>query len=98
MRPIGRIHRGSAFPALLILAALVVLQVSAAMAVSLPHPEPPRRLTVQATMKGKLGKGRKVNFHVVATDPQSWFHLKSIKVSLLLHGFTIQDVEFFVGD
>ena len=98
MGPIGRMHRRSEFTAALMLAALVVWQAGAAMALSLPHPEPPRRLTVQATMKGKLGNGRKVNFRVVATDPQSWFHLKSVKMSLLLHGFTIQDVEFFVGD
>ena len=98
MGPIERVHRRPALTASLMLAALVVWQASAAMALSLPHPEPPRRLTVQATMKGKLGKGRKVNFRVVATDPQSWFHLKSVKMSLLLHGFTIQDVEFFVGD
>jgi len=46
---------------------------------------------------GKLGKGGKVNFRLVATDAESWYHLKSVKIDLLLNGFSIQETEFFVG-
>lgn len=90
------VHRRSIVLVLSLVAALL-LQAGAAYAVSLPHPEPPRRLTVQGTLVGKLGKGGKVNFRLVATDPQSWYHLKSVKIDMLLNGFSIQETEFFVG-
>jgi hypothetical protein len=92
-------RRNLAATASLALAALITILASApAFAVSLPHPEPPKRLTVQGTLKGRFGKGGKLNFNIVATDPLSFLHLKSVKVSVLLHGFSIQDVEFFVAD
>lgn len=80
-----------------VLAAMALWPAGAGLAISLPHPESPRRLTVQGTLSGKFGKGGKVNFSIVATDPLSFLHLKSVKVAMLLHGFSIQDIEFFVG-
>lgn len=91
------VRRRSASWVLFLLAALLLLQAGPALAVSLPHPEPPRRLTVQGTLTGKLGKGGKVNFKIVATDPLSFLHLKSVKIDMLLNGFSIQETEFFVG-
>ena len=83
--------------ALLLLAAGLVLVPAEGWAVSLPHPEPPRRLTVQGTLAGKLGRGGKVNFNIVATDPQNWTHLKSVRIVMLLHGFSIQEIDYFVS-
>jgi len=82
---------------LLSLLAAYLWPAGASFAISLPHPQPPNRLTVQGTLTGRLGKGGKVNFHVVATDPQSWTDLKSVKIALLLHGFSIQETEYFVS-
>jgi hypothetical protein len=95
MRSKGVRRRSIALLSLLL--AALSLQAGAALALSIPHPEPPRRLTVQGTLTGKFGKGGKVNFNVVATDPLTFLHLKSVKIVLLLHGFSIQDIEFFVG-
>jgi hypothetical protein len=81
----------------LALAGMALWPAGAGLAVSLPHPEPPRRLTVQGTLAGKLGKGGKVNFNIVATDPQNWTHLKSVKIVMLLRGFSIQEIEYFVS-
>ena len=95
----GRERRRRSILVLLVLAlgAMALWPAGAVLAISLPHPEPPRRLTVQGTLVGKMGKGGKVNFNIVATDPSSFLHLKSVKVVMLLHGFSIQDIEFFVG-
>jgi hypothetical protein len=82
---------------LLALAGMALWPAGAGLAVSLPHPEPPRRLTVQGTLAGKLGKGGKVNFNIVATDPQNWTHLKSVRIVMLLRGFSIQEIEYFVS-
>ena len=79
------------------LAAMALWPAGAGLAVSLPNPEPPRRLTVQGTLAGKLGKGGKVNFNIVATDPKNWTDLKSVKIIILLHGFSIQEIEYLVS-
>lgn len=97
MRPVRTIRRRS-IVLLFALLGLVVLPAEAGLALSVPHPQPPRRLTVQGTVKGRLGKGGKVSFHVVATDPQGWYHLNSVKMDLLLRGFAIQEIEFLVPD
>ena len=52
-----------------VLAAMALWPAGAGLAISLPHPESPRRLTVQGTLTGKFGKGGKLNFSIVATDP-----------------------------
>jgi len=74
MRSKGVRRRSIALLSLLL--AALSLRAGAALALSIPHPEPPRRLTVQGTLTGKFGKGGKVNFNVVATDPLTFLHLR----------------------
>ncbi|HEX9410073.1 MAG TPA: hypothetical protein VF986_00020 [Actinomycetota bacterium] len=90
-------RRRSVIFLLLALAAVGLWPAGTGLAVSLPHPEPPRRLTVQGTLIGRMGTGGKVRFNVVATDPRSWYDLKSVRMLMLLHGFSIQEIEFLVG-
>jgi hypothetical protein len=71
---------------------------SAAWAVSNPHPLPPRRLTVQGKLVGKLGKGAVVRFEIVATDPGGWPDLAEVKIVMLLNGQPIQDITYSVSD
>ncbi len=89
--------RGRSIVLLVLLASTALWPGRAGFAVSIPHPEPPRRLTVQGSLVGKLGKGAKVRFNVVATDPKSWYDLKSVRILMQLHGSSIQEIEFFVG-
>jgi hypothetical protein len=63
-----------------------------------PHPEPPRRLTIQGKVLGKLGKGAKVHFGIVATDPRGWVDLATVQIVLLLHDQGIQDITYSVHD
>ena len=53
--------------------------------VSNPHPLPPRRLTIQGKLVGKLGKGAVVRFQIVATDPSGWPDLNEVKIVMLLN-------------
>jgi hypothetical protein len=66
--------------------------------VSNPYPKPPRRLTVQGKLTGKLRQGGKVVFQVVATDPTGWTDLSALKIVLVLHDQPIQDITFQVGE
>jgi hypothetical protein len=67
-------------------------------AVSNPHPLPPRRLTVQGQLVGKLGKGAVVRFQIVATDPSGWPDLNEVKIVMLLNGQPIQEISYSVDD
>jgi hypothetical protein len=67
-------------------------------AVSNPHPLPPRRLTVQGQLVGKLGRGAVVRFQIVATDPSGWPDLNEMKIVLLLNGQPIQEISYSVDD
>jgi hypothetical protein len=91
-------RRRSVILLLLLLGVMSLWPAGPGLAASLPHPETPNRLTVQGTMTGRMGRGGKVNFSVVATDPKSWYDLQSVHMVLLLHGFGIQETTFFVGD
>jgi hypothetical protein len=66
--------------------------------VSNPHPLPPRRLTVQGKLVGKLGKGAVVRFEIVATDPSGWPDLNEVKIVMLLNGQPIQEITYSVDD
>jgi hypothetical protein len=70
--------------------------VGSAGAVSIPHPEPPKKLTVQSQLSGSLHKGGEVRFTIVATDPSGWPDLTSVSILLLLHGQPIQAIAFDV--
>jgi hypothetical protein len=67
-----------------------------ALAVSLPNPEAPRVATLQVKVKGGFAVGRGVQFAVVATHPQGWFHLDFITVSMLLNEQPVEDAVFDV--
>jgi hypothetical protein len=67
-----------------------------ASAVSIPHPEPPRKLTVQCQVSGKLQKGGELRFTLVATSPSGWPDLRDMSMLLLLHDQPIQVVTFDV--
>jgi hypothetical protein len=81
---------------LVLVAALGVLTASAGWTLSNPFPKPPRKLTIQGELIGKLRKGGTVQFNIVATDPSGWNDLSTVKIILLLHGQPIQDVAFVV--
>jgi hypothetical protein len=84
--------------ALVLVAALGILTAPAGWTLSNPFPSPPRRLTIQGELIGKLRKGGTVRFNVVATDPSGWTDLSNVKIVLLLHGQPIQDVTYVVDE
>lgn len=83
---------------LVLVAVLGVFAASAGWTLSNPFPKPPRRLTIQGELIGKLRKGGIVRFNVVATDPSGWNDLSTVRIVLLLHGQPIQDVTYRVDD
>jgi hypothetical protein len=81
---------------LVLAAAVGLLTATAGWTLSNPFPKPPRRLTIQGELTGKLRQGGTVQFDIVATDPSGWTDLSTVKLTLLLHGQPIQDVAFVV--
>jgi hypothetical protein len=91
---VGKGRRSSLL--LILLAAVSVLPSASAWAISLPHPESPRKLTVQGKIVGNLRKGGDVRFAIVATDPSGWFDLSTVSILLLLHEQPVQEITFEV--
>jgi hypothetical protein len=85
------------FPMLLFAGAWWMLPARG-WAVSNPHPEPPRRLTVQGTLVGTLGKGAEVRFQIVATDPSGWPDMSAVSIVMLLNEQPIQEITYSVDD
>jgi hypothetical protein len=95
--PVGplppRARRGLALAAL-ILGILGLLPPAPAASISLPHPKEPERLTISSAIAGKLSRGSRVRFSVVATDPQGWTDLTAIRIEMLLGGLPIQEITY----
>lgn len=93
---IGMLRRGI----VLLLSAQILVAVVAfeADAVSLPHPPKPKQLTVSGFVIGRLAKGNKVRFGVIASDPLTWADLQSVKVALILRGHVLEEFAFLVKD
>lgn len=79
-----------------LLAALTGALAAPAAAVSVPHPQPAKQLTVTGFVIGKLGKGNHVRIGAVAGSPKSWLTLHTITLSFLLHGQPIQQISYDV--
>jgi tetrahydromethanopterin S-methyltransferase subunit F len=89
-------------PRLIIVLWLVALLLALAPAtgstISLPHPQAPRRLTIQAFITGNVARDRRVRFHLVGTDPVGWHHLQTLRIAMMLHGQPIQEIAFTLDD
>lgn len=81
-----------------LVALLLALGPATGSTVSLPHPEAPRRLTIQAFVAGKVAIDRRVRFHLVGTDPVGWHHLQSLRIAMIVHGQPIQEIAFTLDD
>jgi hypothetical protein len=81
-----------------LVALVLLLGAPPGKTISLPHPEPARRLTVQGFVTGKLAMGQRVRFHLVGTDPDGWLHLNSLQIAMMLHGQPIQEITFSLDD
>jgi hypothetical protein len=90
--------RRRAIVVLLVVVTLLVLPAAPLGALSVPHPPKPQTLTVSGFVVGRIAKGNLIRFGVVASDPRSWGHLHSVKVVLLLHGQSLQEMAFFVKE
>jgi hypothetical protein len=76
-----------------VLSALLALPAGA---FSIPHPPQPAQLTVSGFVVGRVAKGDKVRFGIVAFDPRTWTDLESVKVVFLLRGQVLEELAFFV--
>jgi hypothetical protein len=89
-------------PRLIVVLLLITLHLALApttgSTVSLPHPQAPRRLTIQAFVTGKVARDARIRFHLVGTDPVGWHHLQSMQIVVILHGQPIQDIAFTLDD
>ncbi|HEY3210780.1 MAG TPA: hypothetical protein VGL18_13510 [Actinomycetota bacterium] len=83
---------------LLIAGTLSALPASPVDALSVPHPPKPSQLTVSGFIVGRVAKGNLIRFGILASDPRSWGDLHSVKVILLLHGQSLQEMTFFVKE
>jgi hypothetical protein len=84
--------------ALFLVATLLALPAAPLFAISLPHPPQPNRLTVSGFVVGRVAKGNLIRFGIVASDPQYWSDLNTVKVVLLLHGEGLQEMTFQVKE
>ena len=90
--------RRRAILVMLVAATLWALPTTPLGALSVPHPPKPQQLTVSGFVVGRIAKGNLIRFGVVASDPRSWGDLHSVKVVLLLHGQTLQEMTFLVKE
>lgn len=77
-----------------LVALLLALTPAPGSTVSLPHPQAPKRLTIQAFVTGKVARDRRIRFHLVGTDPIGWHHLQSLQIAVTLHDQPIQEITF----
>jgi hypothetical protein len=82
----------------LVAAALWTLPAEPVAALSVPHPPRPEQLTVSGFVVGRLAKGNLVRFGILATDPSTWSHLRTVRVVLILRGQNLQEMTFYVKD
>jgi hypothetical protein len=53
---------------------------------------------VRASVTGELTRGQQARFEVTATHPEGWRSISAVLVGLELHGATLEEVEYDVGD
>ena len=90
-------RRGAILVPLVVL-SLVTVPAAPIEALSLPHPPKPNQLTVSGFVVGRVAKGNLIRLGILASDPQSWGDLATLKVVLLLHGHSLQEMTFFVKE
>jgi hypothetical protein len=83
---------------LVLVTMLLAIRPTKGSTVSLPHPQAPRRLTIQAFVTGKVARDGRIRFHLVGTDPVGWHHLQSLQIAVMLHGQPIQEISFTLDD
>jgi hypothetical protein len=69
-----------------------------ALAVVLPRPQPPKRLSITGGTIGRVGKHHKVRLVMTAaTPPPGYQDLKSMSASLILRGQVIEQIVYDIG-
>jgi hypothetical protein len=85
--------------ALLLVVALGMLLMAAAPALGLvlPHPEPPKHLSITGGTIGKVGKHHRLRLVMTAADPKGFVDLKSMSASLILRGQILEQIVYDIG-
>jgi hypothetical protein len=82
---------------LLLVACILLLAAGPALALVLPHPQQPKRLSITGGTIGKVGRHHKLRLVMTAADPKGFVDLKSMSASLVLRGQILEQINYDIS-
>ena len=82
---------------LLLAACLLLLAAAPALALVLPHPDRPKRLSITGGTIGKVGRHHKLRLVMTAAAPKGFVDLKSMTASLVLRGQVLEQINYDIS-